>query len=141
MVAIRTARASDVDALAGLVAQLGYDQPAAALMPRLEAMISDPDASVLVAADDAAVVGAAMLQIVPVLHEPGGWCRVTMLVVDERHRGAGTGTALLAAAEDWARDSGCSRIEATSAERRADAHRFYLDRGYGQTSRHFLKRF
>ena len=68
------------------------------------------------------------------------WCRITALVVDEAHRGHGIGQMLVEAAETAARSARCSRIEATSARHRTDAHRLYDRLGYGQTSVHFLKR-
>ena len=141
MVEIRTARPVDGDTLAGLFAQLGYDEAGGGLAQRLDATLADPAATVLVATINSRVVGAARLHVLPVMHQPGGWCRVTALVVDAAHRRAGVGGALMDAAEGWARAAGCSRIEATSAETRQDAHRFYLTRGYRHTSRHFLKRF
>jgi hypothetical protein len=36
----------------------------------------------------------------------------------------------MAAAESFAADHGCVRIEVTSADHRADAHAFYRRRGY-----------
>lgn len=57
------------------------------------------------------------------------WLHVTHLWVDERHRGAGLGTRLLAEAERLARDDrGClrSRVETWDFQ----APRFYRRRGY-----------
>jgi ribosomal protein S18 acetylase RimI-like enzyme len=76
---------------------------------------------------------------VPVLHEPGGWCRITMLVVAARARRRGLARALVAEAEAIARDRGCMRIEVTSAMHRDGAHKFYRGLGFAQVSEHFLK--
>ncbi|MFJ4693930.1 GNAT family N-acetyltransferase [Streptomyces sp. NPDC088766] len=57
------------------------------------------------------------------------WLHVTYLWVDERHRGTGLGTGLLAEAERLARDDrGClrSRVETWDFQ----APRFYRRRGY-----------
>jgi GNAT superfamily N-acetyltransferase len=85
-------------------------------------------------------VGAATCFLVPVAHDDRPWCRITTLVVDAMHRGHGIGRLLVEAAEQAARAASCSRIEATSALHREDAHRLYERLGYGRTSAHFLKR-
>jgi GNAT superfamily N-acetyltransferase len=140
-VIVRSARPDDANQLAGLFDQLGHPQTEGGLRDRLEAVLADPRAGVLVADDGETLVGTATYHFVPVAHDERPWCRITALVVDEAHRGHGIGRMLVAEAETAARDSGCSRIEATSAMHRADAHRVYEALGFGRTSAHFLKRF
>jgi GNAT superfamily N-acetyltransferase len=140
-VAVRSGRLEDADQLARLFDHLGHPQTGGALRGRLENVLADPRAGVLVADDGAWLVGAATYFFVPVAHDSRPWCRITTLVVDEAHRGRGIGRMLLAAAEAAARDAACSRIEATSALHRAGAHRLYESLGYGRPSAHFLKRF
>ena len=138
--AIRSARQEDADQLARLFDQLGHPQSGDALRRRLENVLADPRADVLVADDDGgALVGAATYYFVPVAHDGRPWCRITTLVVDEAHRGHGIGQ-MLVEAETAAREAACSRIEATSALHRAGALRFYERLGYERTSAHFLKR-
>lgn len=139
-VAVRSARSGDVDHLARLFDQLGYPQTADGLGRQLEDVRADPRAGVLVADDDGAVVGAATYYFVPVAHERRPWCRITALVVDAERRGEGIGRLLVEAAEADAIAAGCSRVEATSALHRVDAHRLYERLGYARTSAHFLKR-
>jgi GNAT superfamily N-acetyltransferase len=139
-VAVRSARVEDADQLARLFDQLGRPTTAEALRGRLENMLADARADVLVADDGGALVGAATYFFVPVAHDSRPWCRITTLVVDEARRGHGIGRMLVAAAEVAARDAACSRIEATSALHRTRANRFYERLGYGRTSAHFLKR-
>jgi ribosomal protein S18 acetylase RimI-like enzyme len=140
-VAIRSARQEDADRLARLLDQLGHPQTGDALRGRLENVLADPRADVLVAIDaSGALVGAATYYLVPVAHDSRPWCRITTLVIDEAHRGHGIGQMLVEAAETAAREAECSRIEATSALHRAGALRFYESLGYGRTSAHFLKR-
>ncbi len=85
-------------------------------------------------------MGVAHIFFVPVAHDSAPWCRITALVVDEAQRGRGVGRALVGAAEEAARKAGCSRIEATSALHRTEAHRFYERLDYARSSAHFLKR-
>jgi GNAT superfamily N-acetyltransferase len=132
-VSVRRAGAADAAALAALLGELGYATAPADVEARLT------ETTALVAELDGEVAGALTLSIVPVVHEPGGWCRITMLVVAEHARRQGLARTLVAEAEDIARDRGCGRIEVTSALHRDGAHDFYRGMGYGQVSEHFLK--
>ena len=60
----------------------------------------------------------------------GDICRLTALVVAERVRGQGVGRQLVAEVEDYARNTGCVRVEVTSNAKRAKAHDFYQALGY-----------
>jgi predicted N-acetyltransferase YhbS len=73
---------------------------------------------VLVAERAGRIVGLVTLHMVPVLHDPGDWCRLTSLVVRPSARRGGVARALVAEAESLARAAGW---------------------GYGRVSEHFLK--
>jgi N-acetylglutamate synthase-like GNAT family acetyltransferase len=137
---VRRARAGDAAGIAAVLAQLGYALAAEVVAGRLADIAADARSAALVAERDGRVAGLLTLHVVPVLHEPGGWCRVTALVVDETARRTGAGRALVSAAEALARGAGCARIEVTSALHRAGAHEFYRGMGFEQVSEHFLKR-
>src|SRR5919198_2823337 len=119
-VAVRPAGPSDAGRLCALLEQLGYPNAEDDVRRRLEEA-----GTVLVAQIHGEVAGMASLAIIPVLHERGPWCRITALVVDRQRRRTGVGAALVSAAERHARAAGCSRLEATSAVGRPDAHGFY----------------
>jgi GNAT superfamily N-acetyltransferase len=138
MVTIRPAVASDAQALARLLAQLGYEASPATLPTRLEALGTGGIALVAVS-DDGRVVGAASGATHATLHadRPTGY--ITALVTDETFRRRGVGRELVAALERWARDNGCHRLSVTSAERRADAHAFYPSCGFPYSGRRFTK--
>jgi GNAT superfamily N-acetyltransferase len=138
-VVIRRAVVADAAAVSRLFAQLGYDVDEAQVARRIAELEVDTRSRVLVAVNEEGVVGAATIYFVPVAHQAGPWCRITALVVDERVRARGVGRALVAAAEDAAAQAGCARIEATSALRRENAHRFYERLGYSREANHFLK--
>jgi N-acetylglutamate synthase-like GNAT family acetyltransferase len=136
---VRRAELSDIDSLVQLCEQLGYEVEAGEVKNRLSDLLEDPQSDVIVAETDK-VAGLATIYYVPTLHEAGPWARITAVVVDENERGAKVGSALVEAAESAAREQGCSRIEATSAFHRENAHRFYKQHGYEQVAAHFLKR-
>ena len=58
------------------------------------------------------------------------WTEIAGLVIDERHRGRGAGSILMARAEQWARDRGCCQVRLRSNVIRARAHAFYEKLGY-----------
>ncbi len=95
---------------------------------------------VLVARVDGEVVGVCQVMVFRHFQHTGGWCaEVESVYVRDDLRSRGVGTRLLEAAEALARSRGCYRIQLTSRNVRLDAHRFYLRRGFAQTSQGFKK--
>jgi GNAT superfamily N-acetyltransferase len=138
-VSVRAAGPADAPAIAALLAELGYETAPADVERRLAELDRSGSSAALVAERDGRVAGVLTLHTVPVLHEPGDWCRVTVLVVGEAARRQGLARALVTEAEAIARSRGCVRIEVTSALHRGGAHEFYLGMGFGRVSEHFLK--
>jgi GNAT superfamily N-acetyltransferase len=95
---------------------------------------------VIVVVDDGDVVGMCQLIIFRHFQHTAGWCaELESVYVRSDRRGQGVGSAILAFAEDWARRSGCYRMQLTSRNERLDAHRFYRAQGYLQMSQGFKK--
>ena len=136
---VRRAGPADAAAIAALLAELGYAAAPAEVGRRLAGLAESGRSAALVAEHDGEIAGVLTLHMVPVLHEPGDWCRVTVLVVGEGARRQGLARALVSEAEAIARSRGCVRIEVTSALHRDGAHGFYRGMGYEQVSEHFLK--
>jgi GNAT superfamily N-acetyltransferase len=129
---IRPARPDEIDALVAAYDWLfappgsqppGWDAEHAAV--RLGHAMASGAAEVLVADADGYVVGfcTVYLDLDSVRFGQRAW--VEDLAVDDTHRSAGHGKALLDAAKDWARERGATHLELDSGEARADAHRFY----------------
>jgi N-acetylglutamate synthase-like GNAT family acetyltransferase len=138
-VSVRRAGTADTAAIAALLGDLGYTTAAPDVERRLAELERSGRSAALVAERRGEVVAVLTLHMVPVLHEPGDWCRVTVLVVGEQARRQGLARALVTEAEAIARSHGCVRIEVTSALHRDGAHEFYRGMGFGQVSEHFLK--
>jgi GNAT superfamily N-acetyltransferase len=140
---IRSARSADADEMNVLLEQLGYAQDGqAATATRIQAWADDPAGAAYVAEDGASLLGVIAVHVCPFFEREGAWARITALVVSERARGQGVGSQLVAAAESFAAEHGCIRMEVTSADRRHAAHRFYEHCGYVDqtgTSTRFLR--
>jgi GNAT superfamily N-acetyltransferase len=135
---IRDAAAADVEALTGLIHELGYEVSPQDVLDRLAAQAA-AGLGTLVVEQDGAVVGCASWSLMRVLHRPGPVGRVSMMVVTQGRRGQGIGKALVRAVEAKCAGLGCVLVEVTSNARREDAHRFYEGLGYERTSFRFAK--
>ena len=132
---IRTARAEDAAALAGLSTQLGYPASADAIARRLEQIHGDRGGVVLAAvAADQRVLGWTHV-VKRILLEEAAFAELAGLVVDAGARGAGVGALLLSAAEHWARTQGLHKLRVRSNVVRERAHGFYLRAGYTERKR------
>ena len=139
---IRQAAPEDAAALGRLLDQLGYPTNAAEIPKRLESVHARPGTTVLVAeGENGDVVGVVTVHLFPTLHtnEPAAW--LTAVVVEEKSRGQGVGSALVARAEEWAAEHGALRISLTSALHRESAHAFYKARDYEHTGVRLTKVF
>lgn len=116
---------SDYTAIAALLRQLGYETPSVLVLEKIETFRHSPTDKLLVATVEGKVVGSISLHASPLFHADGYVGRVTSLVVDERHRACGIGSALIAAANSWFKRVGCVKSEVTSVDDRPDAHRFF----------------
>ncbi|MDB4948936.1 MAG: GCN5-related N-acetyltransferase [Gemmatimonadetes bacterium] len=136
-VTVRDAAPGDMDAIVGLVAELGYPTPAHVVRERLATLAANGGAA-LVAVADGRAVGLATMQATHYLHRPPD-ARLSTLVVTESRRGRGIGGVLLQATERWGAEHGCARVQLTSGMRRPEAHAFYERMGYDTRSRVFVK--
>jgi predicted N-acetyltransferase YhbS len=128
---IRPASLADAAAIAELAEQLGYPSTEEDIFYRLTRILPTPDHRVFVAeSSDGSLLGWVYVFAVTVELLADRLAEVGGLVIDNWHRRSGIGHALLAAAEEWARqrDLGCVRIH--SNIQRQEAPPFYLGAGY-----------
>ncbi len=142
MIQIRPAVTEDAAGIAPRLAELTYATQPEQVTRRL-ADLQQAGGVALVAVDatgqDPSILGLVTVQRNSVLHRSADDARISSLVVAEHARGQGIGRRLIAAAEDWAKQHGCARIEVTSGNARTAAHAFYRHLGYEQTSQRFSK--
>ncbi|MFC5460824.1 GNAT family N-acetyltransferase [Massilia niabensis] len=137
-VSIRLARPEDAAAVAALFRQLGYPSTADEVRERLLEHGGDT-VRALVAEHEGKVAGIIVVNLIAPLHVADRWALVSALATNEAIRGAGIGAALLGEAERFAREQGCSRIELSSSESRTRAHAFYVQNGFGEVRKRFVK--
>lgn len=137
---VRDAADGDSAAIAQLLGQLGYPALAERVPGRLRRMRAEPGQRVLVAVEGDRLVGLATVIVRHVIVDDAPFARLAALVVADDRRGRGFGRALVDAAEEYARDRGCSAIEVTSGDHRPDAHEFYRALGFEERPRRFVKR-
>jgi GNAT superfamily N-acetyltransferase len=101
----------------------------------LGTQLEEKDVAVLVAERDGEVIGYVYAGLEPQswkeLRDAAGF--IHDVVVDERGRGAGVASALLAAAIDWLRERGAPRVLLWTAEPNQRAQRLFAKLGFRRT--------
>jgi N-acetylglutamate synthase-like GNAT family acetyltransferase len=138
-VSIRPAEERDAAAIASLLGQLEYAAEPGAVRARLARLAGRTDAGALVAEVAQEVVGVIAYQLIDVLERNQPQCRITTLVVDDKHRKRGVAGLLLAAVEAVARGRDCFRLEVTTRPDRMDAAGFYAAVGFDERPRRLVK--
>jgi GNAT superfamily N-acetyltransferase len=140
-VTVRLMREGDAQAVAELCGQLGYPATPSEVLGRFQRLARREDARVFVAEDeDGGIAGWTHVYVEYLLESDNG-AELGGLVVADGSRGRGVGRALLAAAEEWARERGCRYVRVRSKVERTAAHAFYEHVGYVQfkTQKNFRK--
>lgn len=144
---IRRAAAEDVPAIVALIAadQLGRERDGGDLAPYRDAFAAidaDPAQLLAVVTDQAgAIVATLQLTVIPGLARRGALrAQIEAVRVEERLRGQGIGSALLAWAIEEATRRGCALVQLTSDKRRPGAHRLYGRLGFAASHEGFKLR-
>ncbi|MET8041627.1 GNAT family N-acetyltransferase [Micromonospora sp. NPDC005215] len=92
---------------------------------------ADPRNQLIVAEQDAELVGCLQITYIPGLGRHGSERSLIESVrIRSDRRGQGLGRDLMSWAVDQARERGCALVQLTTDKSRADAHRFYLGLGF-----------
>ena len=137
---IRQARIDDIASLQVLSIQLGYEYPMEKMEQKLGKILDDPDHRVLVALDNANIVGYIHIERYQTFYADD-LINILGIVVDTSCRGKGIGTALLHEAEQIAKELNAVGIRANSASSRIQAHEFYRKNGFSseKDQKRFIK--
>jgi GNAT superfamily N-acetyltransferase len=137
MITVRDARDDDAEALAALLAELGYPVAAGEVPARVARFQSRGNGRVLIAEVEGQIAAFAALELTFPIHHAAPVAHLSAFAVAARARRQGIGRALLAHVQDAAHAAGCLRLVVTSADHRADAHAFYLAAGWRAYGRKF----
>ncbi|RXZ80383.1 GNAT family N-acetyltransferase [Paenibacillaceae bacterium] len=136
---IRTAIRSDLEGIVRLLAddELGvsreqFETPLPqTYVDAFSAIEQQTGNALLVAVDNAEVIGCLQLTFIPGLARLGMTrALIEGVRVDKNNRGKGIGEALFRYAIDAAKVHGCGLVQLTTDKQRKDAHRFYERLGF-----------
>jgi len=127
-----TRDAAGIHPLARELAETVGDKPPTeeAVRARLEELLDEPRARVLVAEIEAGIVGAVSFWVKPDLAHGDTVVEVPMLVVAEDHRRTGVGKLLMDEVRNVASENGASQIELVATQSNVTAREFYLSLGF-----------
>jgi GNAT superfamily N-acetyltransferase len=155
MITYRPATQSDVPAVKSLLAEImrlhgvsppGPDRLAAVVDAILSAPAQGPDDraaphhSILVAESRGRTIGMCALVFSLSTWSAAPVCEVQDLVVAEGHRRGDVGRGLIEAAQDVARDRGCTRLFLLAESWNLDAHAFYRSLGLAEKTCLYFER-
>lgn len=123
MTPIRSAQASDAEAVIVLWTACGLTRPWNDPRADFDLALTTPTSTVLIAGEGSSLGGAVMVGF----DGHRGW--VYYLAVDPKARRVGLGRALMQAAEDWLRGLGAPKIQLMVRDDNAEALSFYAALG------------
>ena len=100
----------------------------------IENTITNCESDILVYEENGKVIGFILIQAKTrpdfEFMIPGKYCYIMDIIVTEKHRGKGFGTALMNAAKDWAKKQECNFINLDVLVNNPDAIRLYNKLGF-----------
>jgi ribosomal protein S18 acetylase RimI-like enzyme len=136
---VRAPEAGDMEALADLMTQLGYETRASEMQMRMETILAKKNYATYVAVSGGKVCGMIGTQISYSYEHNNPGARILALVVSENMRGRGVGEALIAAAEKDLAQKNIRRVAVYTHFRRTRAHEFYEKLGYTKNGFRLVK--
>ena len=128
-ISLRQIAVSDVQQIAELSHQLGYEISATQMFQNIEAVLQHADCDAFVAVHNNRVVGWIGLAYRLQLESPP-LCEINGLVIHETYRGQGIGKMLIEKAKSWSTSKKTHCLRLRTNINRKDAHRFYSALGF-----------
>ncbi len=140
-VIVRRAVSADAAAIQALYHELVGNTGVSVLPERVADMARDQRTALLVAEEEGAVVGTALVSLcMDAMFGTQPFAVVENVVVSHSRRGSGIGAALMEEVERFCLAAQCSKIMLLSSAHRHDAHRFLEREGYcGSAKKGFVK--
>lgn len=144
-VTVRPAGKADIPTMVGLLRQLFAIEDEFAFDPATQArglslLLDQPRAAAFVAERDGIAIGMATAQLLVSTARGGPVATIEDVIIDKAFRGSGAGRLLIEAAEAWARDHGCLRLQLLADRENPPALDFYDRIGFGRTRMVWLVR-
>ena len=138
-VTIRAVEAADMEALADLITQLGYETRTSEMQMRMETILANKNYATFVAVSKGKVCGMVGTFTRYTYEHNSPSANIIALVVSKEMRGHGVGHALIAAAEKNLAERNIRRVAVLTRFERKEAHVFYEKLGYTKNGFRFLK--
>ena len=138
-VTVRAPEAGDMEALASLMTQLGYETRTSEMQMRMETIMANKHYATFVAVSGGEVCGMIGTRISYSYEHNSPGAAILALVVSEKMRGRGVGEALIAAAENDLAQKNIRRLAVYTHFRRTRAHEFYEKLGYTKNGFRLVK--
>ena len=136
---IRAPEAGDMEALADLMTQLGYETRASEMEMRMETILANKNYATFVAVSEGKVCGMVGTYTCYTYEHNSPSARILALIVSEKMRGRGVGEALIAAAEKDLAQKNIQRVAVNTHFNRTRAHEFYEKLGYAKNGFRLVK--
>jgi ribosomal protein S18 acetylase RimI-like enzyme len=138
-VTIRVPEAGDMDALADLMTQLGYETRTSEMEMRMETILANKNYATFVAVSGGKVCGMIGTVTGYTYEHNSPSARILALIIDDKMRGRGVGEALIAAAERDLAQRNIRRVAVSARFERTRAHKFYERLGYTKNGFRLVK--
>ena len=138
-VTVRAVEAADMEALADLITQLGYETRTSEMQMRMEAILANKNYTTFVAVSTGKVCGMIGTMTRYTYEHNSPSANILALVVSKEMRGRGVGHALIAAAEKNLAERNIRRVAVFARLARKEAHEFYEKLGYTKNGFRLIK--
>ncbi|HJX97662.1 MAG TPA: GNAT family N-acetyltransferase [Chthoniobacterales bacterium] len=136
---VRAPEAGDMEALADLMTQLGYETRTSEMQMRMETIMANKQYATFVAVSEGKVCGMIGTRISYSYEHNNPGAAILALIVSENMRGRGVGEALVTAAENDLTQKNIRRLAVYTHFRRTRAHEFYEKMGYEKNGFRLVK--